>query len=134
MEYLHKQMPIDGLWHNVTMTGVPVLLTAIDSNGNSVDIGKATTSAYYGTFEMLWTPPNEGTYQIIASFAGDDSYSSSSASTAISVGSSPEATTTTGPIEAPPDYGMTIVATGLAVIAAVAIVGAVLLMAIRKKH
>jgi hypothetical protein len=53
---------------------------------------------------------------------------------AISVRSNPEVTATTGPIEATPDYGMTIVATGLAVIIAVAIVGAVLLMAIRKKQ
>ena len=28
------QLPIDGIYHNVTMTGVPVILTAIDSNGN----------------------------------------------------------------------------------------------------
>jgi hypothetical protein len=35
MEYLHMQKPIDGMWHNLTMTGVPVALTAIGSDGNS---------------------------------------------------------------------------------------------------
>jgi len=33
MEYLHMQLPIDGIWQNVTMTGVPVTLTAIGSDG-----------------------------------------------------------------------------------------------------
>ena len=63
MEYLHMQHPIDGLNHDITMTGVPVTLTAIDDNGNSVDIGTVTTSAYYGTFEKAWTPSAEGTLQ-----------------------------------------------------------------------
>ena len=36
MEYLHMQHPIDGLDHNLTMTGVPVTLTAIDPNGNVI--------------------------------------------------------------------------------------------------
>ena len=120
MEYLHMQQPIDGLLHNVTMTGVPVSLTAIDSNNNYVDIGTVTTSAYYGTFEMAWTPPAEGTYKIVASFAGDDSYGSSGASTAISVGPAPEQIQI--PEQAtPPDYTMTILCVGIAVIIAVAI-------------
>ena len=116
------QTPIDGIWHNLTMTGVPVSLTAIDSAGNYVDIGVVTTSAYYGTFEKAWTPPTEETYKIIASFAGDDSYGSSAASTAVSVGPAsapiviPEQST-------PPDYTMTIVGMGIAIMAVVAIVG-----------
>ncbi len=58
------------------MTGVPVTLTAIDKNGNPNNIGTATTSAYYGTYEIAWTPPAQGTYKVIAAFAGDDSYGS----------------------------------------------------------
>jgi outer membrane protein assembly factor BamB len=86
IEYLNMQYPIDGVGHNIQMTGVPVTLTAIDSNNNPTNIGTVTTSAYYGTFEMAWTPPAEGTYKIIASFVGDDSYGSSGAATAVSVG------------------------------------------------
>ncbi len=89
MEYLHMQKPIDGVSHNLTITGVPVLLTAIGSDGAVVDIGTVTTNGYYGTFSKSWTPPKEGDYTIIAQFAGDDSYGSSSAATAVSVGPPP---------------------------------------------
>jgi len=125
MNYLHMQHPIDGLDHDITMTGVPVTLTAIDQNNNPVDIGTATTSAYYGTFEMAWTPPAEGTYKIIASFAGDESYGSSGASTAVSVGPAPETPEPTEP-QVIPDYTMTIVGMGIAIMLVVAIVGVLL--------
>ncbi len=123
MEYLHMQMPIDGLYHNETMTGVPVTLSAIDSDGNVIDIGTATTSGYYGTFEKAWTPPAEGTYKIIASFTGDDSYGSSAASTAVTIGPAPTQTDNSGqqPQITVPDYTMTIIAGVIAVILAVAI-------------
>ena len=132
MEYLHMQFPVDGIWHNLTMTGVPVTLTAIDSTGNYVNIGKATTSGYYGTYEMAWVPPAEGTYKIIASFAGDDSYGSSAASTAVVVGPAP------APIQfpeqiAPQDYTMTIAAGVIAIIFAVALVGLLLFVTLRKR-
>ncbi len=125
MNYLHMQHPIDGLDHDITMTGVPVTLTAIDQNNSPVDIGTATTSAYYGTFEMAWTPQAEGTYRIIASFAGDESYGSSGASTAVSVGPAP-APVVIPEQSLPPDYTMTIIAGVIAVIIAVAIVGILL--------
>jgi PQQ-like domain len=125
MEYLHMQYPIDGIEHKVTMTGVPVTLTAIDQNGNPTNIGTATTSAYYGTFEMAWTPPAEGTYRVIAAFAGDDSYGSSGAATAITVGPAP-AQISIPEQPTPPDYTMTIIGAAIAVIIAVAIVGLVL--------
>ena len=133
MEYLHMQRPIDGLNHNVAMTGVPVFLTAIDSNGNSIDIGTVTTDAYYGTFSKSWTPPNEGDYKIIASFAGDDSYGSSSAATAISVSATPIATATTGPIQASTDYSMTIIATGIGLAIIVIICSAAVVILLKKK-
>ena len=78
MEYLHMRTPINGVWNNETITGVPVTLTALDSNGNSQNIGTIMTDGYYGTFSKTWTPPIQGDYKIIASFGGDDSYSSSS--------------------------------------------------------
>ena len=129
MEYLHMQQPIDGIWHNLTLTGVPIVLTALDSDGKAIDIGTATTSGYYGTFEMAWTPPAEGTYKIIASFSGDDSYGSSAASTAVSVGPAPAEISIPEQI-VPPDYTMTLIVGFVAVIIAVAIVG---LLVLRKK-
>ncbi|MCZ2807758.1 MAG: PQQ-binding-like beta-propeller repeat protein, partial [Candidatus Bathyarchaeota archaeon] len=83
MEYLHIQLPIDGIWHDKTITGVPVMLTAISEDFDVIDIGTVTTNGYYGTFSHAWTPPEEGVYTITASFNGDDSYGSSTAATAV---------------------------------------------------
>ncbi|UCC58392.1 MAG: hypothetical protein JSW14_00210 [Candidatus Bathyarchaeum sp.] len=85
MEYLHMQRPIGGIWGNETITGVPVMLTAMGPDGSYIDIGTTTTDGYYGTFGHTWTPPDKGKYKIIASFEGDDSYGSSGASTYVTV-------------------------------------------------
>ena len=86
MEYLHMQKPIpDGY----TVTGVPVMLHAIDSEGNSIEIGTVTSDL--GGFRYEWTPPKEDLYLITASFAGDDSYGSSWAETGLLVGPAPPA-------------------------------------------
>ena len=90
MEYLHLQMPIGGLWGNLTITGVPVSLTAIASDGSFTDLGTATTNGYSGNFGFDWTPPAEGTYEIIATFDADDSYGSSMSTTTVTVGPAPE--------------------------------------------
>ncbi len=131
MEYLHMQMPIDGLYHNETMTGVPVAISAIALDGSVIDIGTATTSGYYGTFEMPWTPTAQGTYKIIASFAGDDSYGSSSASTAVSIGPAPAEIKIPEQVT-PPDYTMTIIGAAAAIMVLVAIVGIGLFLTLRK--
>ena len=123
------QRPIDGLYHNKSITGVPVVLTAIDSAGAVTEIGSTTTNGYYGTFGVEWTPPNEGMYSIVASFAGDESYGSSSAASSLTVGPAP--TPITIPEQTtPPDYTMTIIASAVAVI--IAVVLATLLI-LRKK-
>ena len=49
-------MPIDGLWHDEIITGVPVTLTAIDSDGNFVDIGTTISDGYYGTLHYYGRP------------------------------------------------------------------------------
>ena len=132
MEYLHLQRPIGGIWGNETITGVPVTLTAIDSEGNYIDIGATTTSGYYGSFGLAWTPTTEGTYEIVASFAGDDSYGSSGASTFVTVGpaASPEGTIEPEQITTP--LISTEVAIAIAVVA-VAVVAAVGFLVLRKR-
>jgi hypothetical protein len=138
MEYLHKQMPIDGIWHNETITGVPVTLTAIDSNSKVYDLGSVTSDGYYGSFGMEWTPPVEGTYKIIASFGGDDSYGSSAAATYVAVGPAPSvaptATATTNTQVTASDITNSLIVYLIAgivvIIIAIAIVGALIL---RKK-
>jgi hypothetical protein len=116
MEYLHMQMPIDGLWHNETITGVPVKLTAIAEDGSYIDIGTVVTDGYSGTFGVAWTPPKEGTYKIIASFEGDDSYGSSSATTWITVGPPPPPEPETPEIPTPTDYTPMFTALAIAII------------------
>jgi len=105
MEHVHLQRDLPA-----NLTGVPVTLTAIGSDDTVIDIGTTTTNGYYGTFSHAWTPPDEGTYEIIASFAGDESYGSSGAATAVNVGPAPAAAvpiepeqpTEAPPTEAPP--------------------------------
>jgi hypothetical protein len=127
MEYLHMQMPVDGIHHNATIVGVPVTLTALSSDGSSINIGTVTTDGYYGTFSKVWIPDKEGDYKIIASFAGDDSYGSSAAETTISIGPAPTSTDTGNQQQITvPDYTMLILGGIIATIIAVAIVGIVL--------
>jgi len=133
MEYIHMQKPIDGIWHNETITGVPVLLTAINSNGDTVNVGTVTTDGYYGTFSKSWTPPAEGEYKIIASFAGDDSYGGSSAATSVTVGQEASTPTATPQIQTNIDNTMTIIGTGIAIIIAVIISVAVAVLLLRKR-
>jgi hypothetical protein len=132
MEYLHKQMPINGIYGNETVTGVPVTLTAIGSDGSVIDIGSTTTNGYYGTFSKAWTPTAEGIYEIIASFLGDDSYGSSEATTSVSVGPAPT-TPEPSPQTTAPDYTMTIVGVGIAIIIAVAVAVALAVLILRKR-
>jgi hypothetical protein len=85
MEYLHMQYPIDGIYHNLTISGVPVSLDTVDPNGNNVHIGDVITDGYSGTFGYTWEPEIPGQYTITATFMGDDSYGSSFATTYIGV-------------------------------------------------
>jgi len=64
--------------------GVPVSIDAIDPNNNYVHIGDTTSDAS-GTFKFVFTPENNGTYAIYATFAGSKSYYSSYAETAMDV-------------------------------------------------
>ena len=65
--------------------GVSVTLTAVDSDGNYMDIG-TSTSSMDGTYGIAWTPPEEGIYKIVASFIGSESYWCSYGTTHLSVG------------------------------------------------
>jgi hypothetical protein len=134
MEYLHMQRPIDGLYHNETITGVPVTFTAIGSDGTVIDIGSTTTNGYYGTFAYAWTPPKEDTYTILASFAGDGSYGSSSAATAVSVGPAPAVSPTPTPPEAPPDNTGLLYGIMAAVIIAIIVGIVAILLALRRRQ
>ncbi len=132
MEYLHLKMPQGGLFNDETIAGVPVVLTAIGSDGTVIDLGSVTTNGYSGAFNFAWTPTKEGTYEIIASFAGDDSYGSSLSTTAVSVGAAP--TQIEFPLApTPADYTMTIISAAVAIIIAVVIAVAIAVLILRKR-
>lgn len=125
MEYLHMQKP-----RPTDASGVEVSLNTIDPNNNLVHIGNVTSDSN-GLFKMMWTPEVPGEYTIIASFVGSESYWSSFAETAIGVTEaaltpSPQAETILPPTE------MYIIGGVTAIIVAIAIVGAVILLSVRK--
>jgi hypothetical protein len=126
MEYLHLQAPIDGIWGNATMTGVPVSLDTLDSNNNWKHIGDVTTDAYSGTFGFTWEPEITGQYKVTATFMGDDSYGSSFATTYVNV-AEPTATATPVPVEKAPDYTALLYGILVAVIIAI-VIGLVILL------
>ncbi len=133
MEYLHLNNPIDGLWSNQTVIGVPVTLTAIGSDGAVYDLGTVTTDGYSGSFAKTWTPPTQGDYKIIASFAGDESYGNSMSTTALSVGPAPAATASPIPIATAADYTLTIMEAAIAIIIAVIIGFAITIIILKKR-
>ncbi len=132
MQYLHLQYPVNGLWQNETAIGVPVTLTAIGSDNAVYNLGSVTTNGYYGTYAFTWTPPKADSYTITASFAGDDSYGSSSAGTDITVSSAPVTPTPvpTQQAAALPPFELYFAASAIAIIIAVAIATVLIL---RKK-
>jgi len=85
MEYLYQQQvkPKDA-------KGVEVVLTTLDPNNNSYEIGR-TTSDESGLYSIMWEPPVPGKYTIIATFEGSNSYYGSYAKTAMGVIEAPSA-------------------------------------------
>jgi len=136
MDYLNMQMPIGGIYSNVTVTGVPITINAVDPTGKLVNIGTATSNIA-GTYHFTWTPTTAGTWQISAVFAGSNSYGWSSAETAAVVVNAPTPTVTPTPTASPAsqfatttDLATWIIVAIVVIVIAIAIVGVMLL----RKH
>ena len=131
MEYLYEQQP-----YPTSAIGVPVTLDVIDPNHNLVHLGDVTSDAS-GLFSFGVNADSltagAGTYILIATFPGSNSYGSSYAETAFTIESSPTATATASTpsnLATTADL-MTYLAVGvIAIIIAIAIVGMLLL----RKH
>ncbi len=128
MNYMYHQgiMPTNA-------TGVPVSLDAIDPNGNYIHIG-TVTSDVHSNYGCEFTPQVPGTYQILATFAGSNSYGPSSASTYLAVGQAPA---TPAPTAVPLNESAIessimsyVIFAVIAIIIAIAVVGVLLL----RKH
>jgi hypothetical protein len=124
--YMKRTRPTD-------VTGVPVTLSVMDSNNNLRNVGN-TTSNDDGFFTFNWTPDISGQYTVYATFDGSKSYWPSHAVTAFAVDSptptpSPQAVNT-----ATPPTDMYVLGAAIAIIIAIALVGALLASMIRKRH
>jgi hypothetical protein len=126
MEYIHMQQP-----KPTNATGVPVTLSVVDSNGNYRIIGSATTDIS-GNFNYMWTPDITGTYTLTATFTGSESYYSSSAQTSFGITEAP-ATATPQPTASPSITDLYFLPMSIAIFIAVIIVGAAIILALRKR-
>jgi hypothetical protein len=132
MDYLYGQN--DTLINSppADITGVPVHLTALKSDGTEIDLGTVTSNGA-GLFSYSWKSPAQDSYTIFANFAGSGAYYSSYAAAASTVGIVQPASTQQ-PAAAAPDYSMTIIGTGIAIAVAVIIAVAIAtLLILRKK-
>jgi outer membrane protein assembly factor BamB len=122
--YMQKSRPRDA-------TGVPVTIDVVDANGNFRNIG-STTSDSTGFFSLEWQPDIPGKYTVIASFAGSKSYWPSYAETAFTANPAPEQPAEPEP--APPSIADQYFLPAIGgVIAAIAVVGAVVVLLLRKR-
>jgi hypothetical protein len=126
MKYVYAQFerPTD-------VKGVDVTISVLDSNNNYRDIGTATADAD-GFFKFTWTPDIEGDYTVYASFAGSGAYYPSHAVSAFTVDPAPPAAAEPQP-EPEPMTDTYVLGMGIAIIAAVAIVGAILALILKKR-
>jgi hypothetical protein len=114
MKYVYAQFerPTDA-------TGVEVVVSVIDPNNNSYEVGR-TTSDGDGFFKLSFTPEVPGEYTVIASFDGSVAYYGSFAKTAINVEEAPTATPEPTPVPQAP-VEMYLTGSTVAVIGAIAV-------------
>jgi PQQ-like domain len=127
MEYWYAQRPMPE-----DAKGVNVTLSIVDPNNNYFELGTAT-SDLTGQFAYAFTPQVPGTYQVIAKFAGTGSYGPSFAHTFLTVGEeavTPTATVSAQPVSVSEQYFIPAI---IGIFAAIAIVGALLLIVLLKK-
>ena len=126
MQYVYMQYP-----RPADVTGVEVTLSVLDPNGNVYEVATATTDAN-GFYSAVFNPEVPGKYTIMASFAGSKSYVGSHATTAINVEAAPDPTPE--PTQAPASLADQYALPGIGItVAAIAIVGAVIALMLRKR-
>jgi hypothetical protein len=126
MLYVYKQFE-----RPANATGVPVDIYVFDSNNNYRKIGTTTTSSD-GVFSLAWVPDIPGTFNVYATFAGSKAYFGSHAESSFVVDAAPEPTATPTPAPASLADQYLLPATG-GIIAAIAVVGIVLALLLRRK-
>lgn len=126
MEYAYQNQPCPA-----DFIGVKVTINVVDQNGNFRPIGTATTDAS-GSFGFTWTPDIPGNYRVIANFDGTNGYYPSSAQTYFYASEAPQATPE--PTQPPASLADQYILPGIGgIIAAIAIVGAIIVLMLRRK-
>jgi outer membrane protein assembly factor BamB len=126
MQYVYMQFerPAD-------MIGVEVVVSVLDPNNNAYEVGRTTSDAS-GMFSVAFTPEVPGKYIIIASFEGSGAYYGSFAEAAINVEEAPVATPE--PTPTPGSASDLYLVPGIVgIIVAIAVVGAILMLMLRKR-
>ncbi len=126
MEAVYEQQPMP-----TNTTGVPVTLSVLDSNGNYRQIGNTTSNAD-GMFSYTWTPDIPGDFTVIANFAGSESYYPSHADTSFYASAAPPTASPYPVVNLPPTETYFAIST-VAIIIAIAIVGALIMLMLRKR-
>jgi hypothetical protein len=126
MGYVYQQKPLP-----TNFAGVKVEINVFDSNNNYRTIGTTTTDAT-GMYSFTWTPDIPGDFKVVANFAGTNGYWPSWSETTFTV-MSPQPTATPV-VTAPPSAADLYFLPGIGIIvAAIAVVGAVIVLMLRKK-
>ena len=129
--YLHGGALYSNIINSADILGVPLTLTAISSNGTAIPIGTVTSDSN-GDFSYQWTPPAAGDYKVVATFAGDDSYFDSWASTDLASGRSTISSTNSSTTAAPANYTPMFAGVIAAVIVAIILSALCLLLMLRQ--
>ena len=127
MDYTYMQKP-----KPTNATGVQVMLTALDPNGNIENIGNVTSDSM-GSYSIAWAPPVAGTYTITAVFSGSNSYFDSNTETHIEV-STAVPTTTPEPTAPAPMTDTYIAYSAVGIIVTIIVVAIVLALLILRKR
>jgi outer membrane protein assembly factor BamB len=126
MLYVYKQFE-----RPLNASGVEVIVEVFDPNSNYYEVGRTTSDAT-GFYSLAFKPEVPGKYTVVARFEGTKSYWSSYAETAINVGQAPEPTPE--PTQAPTSLADQYLLPGIGIIvAAIAVVGAVIVLMLRKR-
>ena len=111
--------------------GVDVTISVFDPNGNFYDVATATTDDS-GFYKAMFTPPVPGEYTVFAWFAGTGAFYPSYTQTALGVVEAPAATPM--PTEPPTSLADMYILPGIiGIIAAVVVIGLIIILMLRKR-
>jgi hypothetical protein len=125
MRYVYMQYPAP-----TSCKGTEVVISVVDANLNSREIGKATSDTS-GFYSLTWKPDITGRYTVVATFPGSNSYWSSSGETAFTVDNAPPEPEQ--PVPPPSNTDNYILYSAIAIIATIVVGFAVAIFILRKK-